>query len=514
MKNLIFCFDGTCNEPADAEQESTFFGLGELEDSSITNVLKLHLMLGGDLRGNNAFEGQKQYSFYYSGVGTYGSAIQKAFNAALAPQNLDVDHIIANGFEDLTKMYDPGDQIFLFGFSRGAALARQFAAKMRKNLHTIEPGDKPVRFMGVFDTVAVIGDANLDSNEKPVSDVLFEDNFVADTVQEALHLVALDEKRIAFQPTLMNQEDRVTEVWFPGAHSDIGGGYRRDGLSDGTLHFMLEKIRDRELGLRIRHPHEIVYENLLPPSADFKIDYTDVMISANPLGVSHQQKRPPITSKITLNHRLLRVNQDDKPCDELPLLHHFVAQRIHGDSDYKPQSLVHVKHRMLMPNGKVKEFDGGKTHRALGRMPLGDLKPGEQEIVRVFANQKYNHSGVLLREGEKYYFTEKVNGQQWYDSTIPATIKGWDLEMVDLGFLKELFINFAEDDRRVPEAKWFELVAAVGKSDQDLFRICNHLVKTKPYTPPRNGEFCPFANDIESRYGNNMGFVDIVIHRL
>ncbi|MCG8438601.1 MAG: DUF2235 domain-containing protein, partial [Pseudomonadales bacterium] len=329
-KKIILCFDGTCNEPADAEQESTLFGFGELEDSSITNVLKLHLMLGGDLRDGSAFGADGQICRYYSGVGTYGSRTRKAFNAALAPQNQDVDHILEMGFKDLEGIYSPGDEIFLFGFSRGAAIARQFAAKLRGALPGIGEGEKPVRFMGVFDTVAVIGNPNLDSNEKPVSDVLFEDNFIADTVREALHIVALDEKRKAFQPTLMNRQEEVTEIWFPGAHADIGGGYRKDGLSDVTLSFMLEQLRERDLGLRVLHPHAIEYKKLLPASADFKIDYSDVMFNANPLGKSHQQERIPVISHLTLAHRELRVNENDKPSPELPLLHHTVADRIHG----------------------------------------------------------------------------------------------------------------------------------------------------------------------------------------
>ena len=49
-KSLIFCFDGTSNDPSDARQESHL--AGSIDDSSITNVLKLHLLFGGDIRGN------------------------------------------------------------------------------------------------------------------------------------------------------------------------------------------------------------------------------------------------------------------------------------------------------------------------------------------------------------------------------------------------------------------------------------------------------------------------------
>ena len=126
MKKIVISFDGTCNEPEDAEQERGFFGLGSLEDDSITNVLKLHLMLGGDLKGSSAFE--DQLCFYFSGVGTYGSKIQRAFNAGLALQRLDADHIMLAATRALRAVYEHGDEVFVFGFSRGSALARQFAS--------------------------------------------------------------------------------------------------------------------------------------------------------------------------------------------------------------------------------------------------------------------------------------------------------------------------------------------------------------------------------------------------
>lgn len=99
-KNIIICFDGTCNHPSDAKQEREWFGLGEIEDSGITNILKLHVMLGGTLDNQPK---KNQHSLYYSGVGTYGNKIQQVFNAAFAPKNLDVARIIKTAGRDLRK---------------------------------------------------------------------------------------------------------------------------------------------------------------------------------------------------------------------------------------------------------------------------------------------------------------------------------------------------------------------------------------------------------------------------
>ena len=507
MKKIIISFDGTCNEPEDAKQERGFLGFGSLEDDSITNVLKLHLMLGGTLKGDSVHEDQP--CFYYSGVGTYGSKIQRVFNAGLALQRLDSDHILLTATRDLRRVYENGDEIFVFGFSRGAAIARQFASLLPLDF---PHGTPRIRFLGVYDTVASIGIPNLDDGKKPVSDVVFEDHFISDTIDEALHLLALDEKRKAFMPTLMNQEDRVMEIWFSGAHSDVGGGNRRDGLSDITLEFMVSELGRRNLGLKIVHPGEIMYGKLLPKDAGFRIDYSDVMMEPKFWGVSHQQQRI-FTGWLTLDDRDFRVNVDDEPSEDFPLLHHSVAERIHGDGEYRPDSLIEKHHNMLLPNGETMSYAGLKAHRAQGALPTDVLEVGKSKKVKVYARKKYNPSGVLMRSGAKYVF-EFDPEQTWYDASIEATVKGWTVEDVDIGYIKELGIKAARRFRRVPDAPWFELVAAVGQSDDELFRVTEHTDESNAYEARKNGEFFPFANDLDFRYGNNLGYVDVTIKRL
>ncbi len=516
MKKIVISFDGTCNEPEDAEQERGFFGLGELEDSSITNVLKLHLMLGGDLLERSKFEGQE--CFYYSGVGTHGGALQRAFNAGLSLQSMDVDHIILSATRDLRRVYEEGDEVFVFGFSRGAAIARQFASLLPKDFPHHTP---KIKFMGVYDTVASIGLPNLDENDKPVSDVVFENNTIAPAIEQAVHIVALDEKRKAFMPTLMNKDDtpvpetgdaRVMEIWFAGAHTDVGGGRRMDGLSDTALEFMLEELNRRGFGLKILHPTEINYTQLVPASAGFKIDYMDVMMEPKFWGVSHQQRRI-FTGWLTLEDRDLRVNVDDKMSNNLPLLHHSVSERVHGDTDYRPESVINVTHRMLMPDGEIEQFDGLKAHRMQGATPTFVLEEGESKQVMVYARKKYNQSGVLMLAGEKYGFEVDMT-QKWYDASIDATVEGWSAEDEDMWIAKELAIKASRRFRRIPDAKWFELSAAVGQNDDELFQVLNHTDEGNPYIPAKNGEFCPFANDLDNRYGNNLGFVNVTIKRL
>ncbi len=99
-KNIIFCFDGTSNQPQDANQDSSWFGP---EDDNVTNIFKLHLLFGGNLSQSSAIPGQ--LSLYYSGVGTYGGTLKRIWNKLFAPENKDVGKIIRAACDDLKANY-------------------------------------------------------------------------------------------------------------------------------------------------------------------------------------------------------------------------------------------------------------------------------------------------------------------------------------------------------------------------------------------------------------------------
>ena len=509
-KKIILCFDGTCNEPEDAEQDPRWWRLGEPEDDSITNVCKLHLLFGGNLQDNRPGPFGDQLSFYYPGVGTYGGRFKRVFNTLLAPERKDVGRIIRDALKDLEAVYAPGDQLFLFGFSRGSAIARRFAAVVPQHFAAAEP--LGVRFMGLFDTVASIGVPNLNERDKPVSDVVFENHTIAPGVEEALHLLGVDEKRKAFMPTLMNKDKRVTEIWFPGAHSDIGGGNRYDGLSDLTLQYLLDELLRRNLGLRVLTPARIDFTHLAPPHSDIDIDLDDLVMQPNHLGKLHQQRRPPVTAKLTLADRLLRVNVDDRPGDELPLLHHAVIDRIYDDADYQPSALRKRPHRVWLSDSEEQRYSGLKEHLIQGKRLCRVLQAGESRQMSVFANQKYSRSGVLLQQGGEYYF-EISGNQTWNDGGIDCGPAGWNRASVSLG-MQEMIIRFEEDERRYPDAQWFEVIGAVGKSDQMLVKLLDFQDASHVYQASRGGEFFAFPNDLDRFYFNNMGFIKLSIHRV
>jgi len=334
MKKLIFCFDGTCNSPEDSED---FFA-----DSSISNILKLHAFLGGKLNpmnGNNVTL-TDQHSFYYSGVGTRGNWLKRKFNALFAPPYGDMDDILEEAHADLTANYTSDTDIYIFGFSRGAAIARMFAARLPYK----------VKFLGVFDTVAATrGSLDLNPDTFPVSGIVFEDGTLGSHVEKAVHLLSLDEKRILFQPTLFNYDERITEIWFAGVHSDIGGSYWFDGLSDITLQFMLDRVSNE---LTIINVDDINYAALSIDGAQDTICVDDLNIKPIISGKLHSQVRTN-TNSATLAPRLVRVNVDDVKSSYPPIIHFSVAQRFNLVSDYRPYALRNRHFKIIDAQGVI-----------------------------------------------------------------------------------------------------------------------------------------------------------------
>lgn len=357
-KTIVLCFDGTKNHPRDAKEEREWFGNGEIKDNGITNVLKLHALLGGNLSNSaSSLDGMSnQRSFYYSGVGTYGRKVQRMFNSGFASSNLDIATIMHHASEDLREAYSAGDEIVITGFSRGAAIARKFASRLPRFLpgmaekvgHAKE--QQVISLMAVFDTVASIGVPNLDADDKPISDVVFEDGTISPFIREAVHLLSLDDRRIAFQPVLMNQDGRVTEVWFPGAHSDVGGGFWRDGLSDIALRFMINEIKKRTR-LKVVAEAKVDFDGLR--HSEYKIDYEDLDIKPDAKSESHQQDRWGPIAQLTLAPRVPRVNIDEQDSGKPVFLHESTIDRIKAVLDYRPKALKGIKHQLVDNAGSV-----------------------------------------------------------------------------------------------------------------------------------------------------------------
>ena len=201
-------------------------------DRNPTNILKMHRLTSPEVT-----------SLYIRGLGNefdnpglegiLGRVFGGAFGAG-------ADDKMDDAYTVLSAAWQPGDRIFIFAFSRGAAIARMLAMRIyRLGLNGLRPD---IELLGCFDTVASFGIPGNSWN-------LFKDFHIAPNVKQARHAIALDENRIMFPLTQMNRRDGVEEVWFRGDHSDIGGGHDRSGLSDITLRWML--MEAEALGLQL-----------------------------------------------------------------------------------------------------------------------------------------------------------------------------------------------------------------------------------------------------------------------
>jgi uncharacterized protein (DUF2235 family) len=262
-RNLLIFLDGTWNDEN-----------GRNNDGVVTNIYKLFSSLTGSLEDEripHVRTTAKNIGLYFRGVGNDEDNIkakgfyQGAFGAG--ERNIR-DHAYAS----ICKYYQPGDRICLFGFSRGASSARLLASKLNEHglpreitLHYREAvnatsGEKEwmftkydareeenskkvdVDFLGIFDTVGAFGiPINLGPlNFQKIN--LFRDLTLSPNIRRAVHLVAIDESREPFVPTLANVSDQVEEVWFPGVHADIGGGYPDCLLGNITLNHMVQEL--------------------------------------------------------------------------------------------------------------------------------------------------------------------------------------------------------------------------------------------------------------------------------
>lgn len=151
----------------------------------------------------------------------------------------------------------PDDAVLdVVGFSRGAATALDFANRVHGET------TRTIRFLGLWDTVAAFGVANLGFY---FSKLTFGHHLYLppDRVQHAYHALALDERRPSFKPTRLNG---AQEVWFTGVHTDVGGS-GAIGLSNISLRWMLAKAKANGLPIDV-DPTSLPTKPDTPPSLD------------------------------------------------------------------------------------------------------------------------------------------------------------------------------------------------------------------------------------------------------
>jgi len=262
-KKIILCADGTWNTPHGVEVS--------VND---TNVRKIYSALVDDAT---------QQPFYDSGVGTNGTPIDHLIGGALGE---GLFRKIQDLYRFLTSAWETGDEIYLFGFSRGAYTVRSLAGLIaRFGVPTMSLDDQVVerifsayrerdetkraalkvqlqsqyglvdvgvRMLGVWDTVGSLGIPGVFFEMLNERKYGFLDTTLHPNVQGAFHAVSIDERRIQFMPTLWTYPDgtertkdaQVEQVWFSGVHGDVGGGYSPSDLSDITLAWMMRRAME------------------------------------------------------------------------------------------------------------------------------------------------------------------------------------------------------------------------------------------------------------------------------
>ena len=191
--------------------------------------------------------------FYDDGVGADGDPLWKLVGGAFGT---GLWQKIKEGYTKIAHVYEAGDPLFIFGFSRGAFTARSLAGMIAAcGLPTKNFSDDLVQtafdayrdkdnrqalleklkdcnmyaakitMVGVWDTVGSLG---IPSAIGAVDPVLygFLDTGLNPAVLNAYHALAIDEKRLQFPPTLWTSQpapgQTLEQVWFCGVHSDIG----------------------------------------------------------------------------------------------------------------------------------------------------------------------------------------------------------------------------------------------------------------------------------------------------
>ena len=268
-KNVVICCDGTANEFA----------------TDHTNVLKLFRVLEN--------EPSRQVAFYHPGLGTMEavgaltSATRQVTKGLGLAFGYGLERDVCDAYAFLMQKFEPGDALYMFGFSRGAYTVRAVASLLHM-YGLLSPGNEPLipyairmlnaankqkngaafelaedfrttfrgiickpYFVGVWDTVSSVGWI-----ENPMRLPYSASN---PDIAIGRHAVSIDERRAFFRtnlwrpdpPSVDSGPKDLKQVWFPGVHCDVGGGYpeNESGLSKFAFEWLAREAA--EAGLRV-----------------------------------------------------------------------------------------------------------------------------------------------------------------------------------------------------------------------------------------------------------------------
>jgi uncharacterized protein (DUF2235 family) len=369
-KNIVLCSDGTGNQDIKARG---------------TNVFKIYEAV--DIQGYKTNpEIPHQVAFYDDGLGTSKLLPLKIIGGAFG---WGFSENIRTLYMELVEVYRPGDNIYLFGFSRGAYTIRALSAMIyycgildRENWEhaakldgqveicfkefkkatfgsppkgierrayirdsedsALEEGrragfgaiiDKehvpngvpPIKFLGVWDTVGAVGVpfGKLQDWFDFWFKIRFSDLTMAANVGRGCHAISIDDERRTFYPQLWNEkdgkDDRIKQVWFSGVHSNVGGGYTKQGMSLVALDWMMAEAEAAGL-------------YFIPSDREYVRSHQDVhgdLVDSRAGIHAYYRWAPRNIARICKEHRML-----------LPKIHVSVFERVANGTDcYAPGNI-------------------------------------------------------------------------------------------------------------------------------------------------------------------------------
>lgn len=527
-KNIVICMDGTWNDPTEK-----------------TNVYKLFQALDAgeekDEANDPTFgryshkEGNGQTAFYIEGVGAKGKR-EGILGGSLG---VGLHERVLHAFLLASNCYKPGDKLWIFGFSRGAWSARSLAGFISaaglltaqemqekdrfantndlwhesKAKGTLDRGNQfwkqndavPIQLVGVWDTVGALGIPFFngirvfDQIEKHLFD--FADPQLSSRVKYGRQALAIDERRKDFEPTLWQPrtDDTIKQVWFPGVHADIGGGYPECGLSDVTLKWMIDEINGLKAGLKIN------------------VDQLNPKLNPVETQDRHDESIKPIWQCRPRNPRVIATNANFDAS---------VAHRFEKRSDYRPEALrQHPEFAKYYAMAAQEE----KICATEEKSPAQRLALNESVKADIFAQNCWNAIGIKVAKDEQYKFN--ATGE-WVDKTYKAGAEGYASPNIEM--------RVAENMRRIVDKPWFCLVACIHpdaslevhntNAGNMLEGICQSLMHTirkfdnesqlidigtaSTLNITHDGYMYLFANDAPWAYSNNSGYLTVEVTRV
>jgi uncharacterized protein (DUF2235 family) len=475
--------------------------------------------------------------FYGEGVGT-GDFADRILGGALG---WGLDKNIQDAYRFLSSNYSTGDQIYLFGFSRGAytvrslvGLIRAIGMLPRSGIRKIPAAYKAyqdtkgafsdqiesdrqkiklretdllqkfrqdlvdqygddyqeeveITFLGCWDTVGALGIPD-QIPWLPLDQILnhkyqFHNTQLSSKILNARHAVSIDESRKEFDFTRMdpaaNSSNQVKQVWFPGTHGCIGGGTKVNSpLSNSALLWMMEEVKALPLGL------------------SFDVAKIEDGVQTDP------------TIFFANDHSFL-FTPHDRQILATETLHPSVQQRWQACPWYRPKTLTSEPFQSQLGNSP-------------DLSSVGILAVGKKARFAVMAQESENLTSILIEKGGTYAISVS-SMQVWQDAQISSTAVGWKIARSDdndhewiiqsietqkISTALAKVYQLSKNLSRVPKAEWMELVVEIAG---EKYRIGSDL--SVSFTAATGGELIAYANDASTLYQNNQGWIFATITR-